>query len=345
MGLQLSGDISLSNIQTEFGGSNPISISEYYSGGGIIVDGLPLNAAIPSSGAISLGNFYNTAKPYVFNATISSNVNNYVVNTAAISAGWNGTIPLLATITINSGITVGSTVSTSPAFLINTMPLGSIVNIINNGIITGAGGLSDRNGGTGIQTSVITAITNNNIISGGGGGGGNGTDTGSSLCIDANVGNGGNGGSAIVINANTTIVNNNTIGGGGGGGGGGGMILLGGCGTTVSAGGGGGGGGRSYSGGKGGARGCYRFCSNYSSSNGSAGADGTSSSGGAGGFPTVQNGQAGGYGGNGGSFGSDGTAGEIRSYAGGSGGLGGRAVTTNAGVLSVPTVGTIYGAY
>ena len=34
MTLQTSGAISLSQVQSEFGGSNPISISEYYRGGG-----------------------------------------------------------------------------------------------------------------------------------------------------------------------------------------------------------------------------------------------------------------------------------------------------------------------
>jgi hypothetical protein len=33
MTLQSSGFISLANVQTEFGGANPISLSEYYSGG------------------------------------------------------------------------------------------------------------------------------------------------------------------------------------------------------------------------------------------------------------------------------------------------------------------------
>jgi len=47
--LQTSGQISLSDIQTEFGGSNPISISEYYG----------IRAGVPSSGQISLSNFYN----------------------------------------------------------------------------------------------------------------------------------------------------------------------------------------------------------------------------------------------------------------------------------------------
>lgn len=36
MALQTSGAISLLNLQNEFGGSNPISISEYYRGGGLV---------------------------------------------------------------------------------------------------------------------------------------------------------------------------------------------------------------------------------------------------------------------------------------------------------------------
>ena len=48
MVLQSSGAISLYNIQTEFGGSTPISMSEYYGAA----------SGIPSSGAISFSNFY-----------------------------------------------------------------------------------------------------------------------------------------------------------------------------------------------------------------------------------------------------------------------------------------------
>lgn len=36
MALQTSGAISLSNLQAEFGGSNPISVSEYYRGGSYV---------------------------------------------------------------------------------------------------------------------------------------------------------------------------------------------------------------------------------------------------------------------------------------------------------------------
>ena len=49
MALQSSGQISLQDIQDEFGGSHPISLSEYYG-----VD------TVPASGAISFNDFYGT---------------------------------------------------------------------------------------------------------------------------------------------------------------------------------------------------------------------------------------------------------------------------------------------
>lgn len=59
MALQSSGSISLSDIQTEFGGSNPISLSEYYSGGSNVGSWV---SSVPSSGVISLDDFYGTSK-------------------------------------------------------------------------------------------------------------------------------------------------------------------------------------------------------------------------------------------------------------------------------------------
>ena len=51
MALPPSGTISLSQIQTEFGGANPISISEYYGAA----------SGVPTSGAISISNFHGTS--------------------------------------------------------------------------------------------------------------------------------------------------------------------------------------------------------------------------------------------------------------------------------------------
>ena len=58
MTLQASGAISLNDIQTEFGGANPISLSEYYAGGSYVATG---TAGIPSSSTISLNQFYGAS--------------------------------------------------------------------------------------------------------------------------------------------------------------------------------------------------------------------------------------------------------------------------------------------
>lgn len=62
MTLQTSGAITLANIQTEFGGTDPISFSEYYAGGTYVPSGTSgTNGAVPTSGAISFFNFYGTS--------------------------------------------------------------------------------------------------------------------------------------------------------------------------------------------------------------------------------------------------------------------------------------------
>ncbi len=58
MALQSSGAISLSQIQSEWGGSNPISLSEYYLGS--LPTGRTNYGSIPSSGAIDFADFYGT---------------------------------------------------------------------------------------------------------------------------------------------------------------------------------------------------------------------------------------------------------------------------------------------
>jgi len=57
MALPSSGVLTLADIQTEFGGTNPIDLSEYYRGGGLVPDTAG-NAAIPTSGVISVSDFY-----------------------------------------------------------------------------------------------------------------------------------------------------------------------------------------------------------------------------------------------------------------------------------------------
>lgn len=66
MTLPSSGPLSLSDIQTEFGGSNPISLSEYYAGGAYVPAGTTgTYGAVPSSGTISIQNFYGTSNTVI----------------------------------------------------------------------------------------------------------------------------------------------------------------------------------------------------------------------------------------------------------------------------------------
>lgn len=61
MPLQASGTIKFSEIQTEFGGTNPISLSEYVRGGGLVPDETVNNAIPTSNSNIQLSDFYSTS--------------------------------------------------------------------------------------------------------------------------------------------------------------------------------------------------------------------------------------------------------------------------------------------
>ena len=62
MTLPTSGPLTLSDIQTEFGGSAPTSLNEYYAGGSYVAPGVTgTYGPVPSSGTISIKNFYGTA--------------------------------------------------------------------------------------------------------------------------------------------------------------------------------------------------------------------------------------------------------------------------------------------
>lgn len=67
MALQISGTMSLDDIQDEFGGANPININEYYKGG-TYVPNTTTNSSIPTSGEISFDDFYggddSTSTPF-----------------------------------------------------------------------------------------------------------------------------------------------------------------------------------------------------------------------------------------------------------------------------------------
>ena len=158
MAIQASGAITLQDIQDEFGGSHPISLSEYYG-----------SDTVPSSGQISLSDFYGTQNAFSFNVTTGIDGAS-TLSTLATAAGWDGTVPIV--MTVNSGVHIRSMSSSTPSLTIDVA--NSVV--INNGAIFGRGG--NTNSGAGGHAISITAsgttVTNNfgAFIAGGGGGGG-----------------------------------------------------------------------------------------------------------------------------------------------------------------------------
>lgn len=262
--------ISMTTIATEFGGTVPHSLSEYYRGGGLVPN-TPTNAAIPTSGQIAMGNFYGSANRSQIALTIAANTYNYDVYTNRGPTYVAGASDI--TVTVNPGVIVGSTANPTYAMLVpSAFNPGDTVTIVNNGVIQGRGGNGGNgspspgtapagaSGGSALYVNRPTIVTNNGTIAGGGGGGGGG------------------GGSGPMPPAK----NPNTNGGGGGGGGagfdggtGGSGALSGGTGspgTSPAGGSGGGPGGPSAGGGgPGGGRGAAGTAGTFGGSGGGAG--------------------------------------------------------------------------
>lgn len=142
MVLQSSGAISLSDIQTEFGGVNPIGINEYYAGGTYVLAGTVgypggVSTSIPSSGAISFSNFYGASALTVTftpagGSTSGSPValSNTQVDTAATitvscstSATW---IYARTSGTTGAANVANNTSSSSITFTLNIPPAGGV---------------------------------------------------------------------------------------------------------------------------------------------------------------------------------------------------------------------------
>ena len=263
MALPASGPISLDDIQTEFGGTNPIGLSEYYSAA----------AGVPASGEISIADFYGTSARVVIPITVT-NATNYVIydnRGPTYDAGKSD-------ITLTISGTIGSTTTATAALRTGTFASGDTVTIVNDGSIRafggggGAGGSTSAGaaggaGGHAIDLGFPVTLTNNSLIQGGGGGGGGG---GSRNYIEPAPGNKGPGTPRSY--------------GGGGGGGGSGVGLGGAGGGGGTAPGSGGAAGGADTGGAGGA----------SPAAGAGGAGGNRGVAGAGGNPYTYAGGSGG---------------------------------------------------
>lgn len=180
-----SGQIRFSDLQNEFGGSNPIVFSEYHFN----ASGPNTNGFFPNSGEINLASFYGATDTAI--ASISSSTTDVSLATT-FGVAWAKNGPKV--VNIDSGVTIGATTG-NPAVAVSSGMGGTLV--VNN-----AGTISGHGGAGGIRAEGdIDACTPG----------------------AAQAGNGGDGGHGIsVASAGATINNTGTISGGGGGGGGGG---------------------------------------------------------------------------------------------------------------------------
>lgn len=335
MTLQTSGAISFNNIQTEFGGANPISLNEYYAGGAYVPAGTSgTNGAIPASGAISMSQFYGTSKRITINVTISANTINYSLNVPALSGYVAGQTDVI--LTINSGVYVYSTNPANYALMISSSNASDTITVVNNGYIMGCGGDGEGNSGPsgGTPTSIPAESGGPAILI-------NSNVTINNTNASAYIGGGGGGGGGIAL---TSL---NSTGGGGAGGGDGGRVN---SASTPAAGGGVGSVGASASGGLGGAGGGRIFPGTGGSGGVGATAATGGGAGGGGGSAAILKGNTnaggggGGWGATGGSYRSWGTA--STTAVGGSGGAGnaaGGTATVTSGTVTATRAGAAGG--
>lgn len=183
MTLPASGQISFSDIRTEFGGgTGQISFADFYRGAA--ANKVRNNAAnnpttnlaagVPTSGQLAVSSFYSQARGFkkTYSAGATSQNGNVIF-------GDDWAVDYPKDITINSGVELGTTNTGDWALELNSGAAGTIT-VNNAGTITGAGGAANSGaGGDAIRVNCSNVtITNTGTIRGGGGGGGRGGNGG-----------------------------------------------------------------------------------------------------------------------------------------------------------------------
>lgn len=267
MALPSSGAITLAQIQTEFGGASPISLSEYYKGGAYVgaSDAAP---NVPASGAISVGNFYGAAKsvvgqvayttPGTYSWVCPAGVTSVcVVCVSAGGAGMAGSGGSLAygnNIPVVPGQTYTVRVGGNGAGFIRSSFISEAHLRAGTSVDNGFNSASEGNAGTYLTGGGVGGPSGSWGEGGGGGGGGAagysgnggaggyGDDYMGGQAGGNGAGGGGSGGYGVFYGGAST----------GGGGGGVGLLGQGASGATSSAGGSGGGAGGGFNNGAGG---------------------------------------------------------------------------------------------
>jgi hypothetical protein len=183
-------------------------------------------AGVPSGAIIMPTNFYGKSNEFTF--TISTNQTDANLRTLAVSAGWNQSSAVRAT--VGSGVYISSTSTGTAGLTINGSWPGGVT-LVNNGFIMGMGGTSGNTngedqtgnpagaGGPAISLGVNVTIDNTNASAYIGGGGGSGGAGGWNNKFTSATFNQSGGGGAGGGGSGTVITNTGTVAAGRSGGG------------------------------------------------------------------------------------------------------------------------------
>jgi hypothetical protein len=245
MAIQASGPIYFSDLQTEFGGTTPVYIGDYYRGGNLVNNFNTSNNSIAASGALYVDKFFNSSKRRQFSTTISANQSTYNL-TNGINGNYVAGICDIF-LTVSAGVFVNGNDTNTAAIQVYNFTAGDTVQIINNGTIYGAGGGVGNTTANGNPNSTWSPGNGPNCINTGytftgADGYGYGNYSGTIYYFGPGIGGnwpvydsysggtspsggaGGVGGPALYLGSNIQLVINNKaagkiVGGGGGGGG------------------------------------------------------------------------------------------------------------------------------
>ena len=183
MAITSSGQIKLTDIQTEFGGSAPTALSEYYSGGANVAAGTESGGgvAIPSSGEIQLSDFYGSSafSPYNITYLAVAGGASGGRSPSGDGSGGGGAGGMLTGVLQASG--------SDAAF-----PRDEVVTVSIGGGGSAQG--SNAQGNNGSATTIEGSYFTNISSTGGGGGGSHSTSSSSTIDNGHSGGSGGGGG-------------------------------------------------------------------------------------------------------------------------------------------------------
>lgn len=175
MALPASGVISLNNVNVELSLAGTTAISMGQASVRTLFG--------QASGSVDMNTGHGKANSFTFTATIASNTQDYNLRAAAVTAGWDGSTALIASVTINTGVIVSASSTAAVAFDTGiTFPTGTTLTLTNNGSIVGKGGTGGAGGvnafpasqgsigGNAFKAQASMSVNNVGTISSGSGG-------------------------------------------------------------------------------------------------------------------------------------------------------------------------------